>query len=109
MVFIGTPYLPWERDVAAVVALPRFARSRTTTLERHTPTQVPTRAASSRVESTRTPAVLACSKSGVPKGTIMKQRSPDARDTGAARSSDEEFGDFVLHEVTVEGIRSDQR
>lgn len=38
----------------------------------------------------------------------MKERLPDARDTGAARSSDEGFGDFVLREVTLEGTRSDQ-
>lgn len=67
-VFIGNSYLPLERDVAAVVALPRSALPGTTTLERHTPTQVPARAASRRVESTRTSAVLACSKSGVQKG-----------------------------------------
>ncbi|KAJ5586797.1 uncharacterized protein N7459_002562 [Penicillium hispanicum] len=48
----------------------------------------------------RTAANRPCrSKSGVKKGLDMKEPLPDARDTSAARSSDERLGDFVQREV----------
>lgn len=119
MVFIGNHTSPLEREEGCCVGpvatlLRQVCFAYTTSLERrlHTPRLGPDPGHSASwycVESTGCPrAVLAAANQESRKGTIMKEELPDARDARTARSSDEPFGDFGLHEVALDGRRSAQ-